>query len=198
MPLPDLLDQTREPLDLALSEVEPETLGAAPEGTGKTLPFTMEMQRSEEWCWAAVAVSVARFYDSGSTWSQCSLVNAEFVVETCCSNGSAEECNQPWYLENGLTRAGHFSEKVDATLSLDDLCQEIDNDRPVGCWIAWPDGTGHFVILNGYARNFSTEPATEYISVRDPKYGNSDYLYLKFLVSYRKSGSWSLSYLTQS
>jgi hypothetical protein len=197
MPLPELFERTREPLNLVLPQGEHGEPGLALQGVGGALPFKMETQKSEEWCWAAVSVSVARFYDSASAWSQCSLVNAEFGLETCCSNGNGEGCNQPWYLENGLDRVGHLSSKVDSSLSFDDLSQEIDKNSPVGCWIAWPDGTGHFVVLDGYSQDFSVVPAAEYVSVRDPKYGNSDYPYLKFLVSYRKFGNWSLSYLTQ-
>jgi len=192
MSLTKLIKDTGQPLDLILPTLDSP---AHPDST--TLPFPMETQNSEEWCWAAVSVSVARFYDSMSPWSQCSLVNAELGLETCCSNENSEDCNQPWYLENGLDRVGHLSSKVEASLSFDDLIQEIDNNRPVGCWIAWPDGTGHFVVLNGYWKDFGVEPATEYVAVRDPKYGKADYPYLRFLTAYRKVGNWSLSYLTQ-
>jgi hypothetical protein len=171
-------------------------LTSGPDDNGKNLPFAMETQKREEWCWAAVSVSVARFYDNATEWRQCSLVSEELGVATCCENVAPQECNQPWYLENGLDRVGHFSQKIDASVSFADLMQEIDQERPVGCWVRWPDGTGHFVVVNGYAQDFSVAPTAEYVSIRDPRYGNADYPYLKFLTAYRKVGTWSLSYLT--
>lgn len=195
MALPEIFERTRQSLGLD----SPAGGGPAAElaGVGRTVPFSMQPQKREEWCWAAVSVSVSRFYDAQSPWSQCRLVNAELQLTNCCSNGGTGACNQPWYLEYGLERVGNLSGKSEASLPFDEVGGELDGGRPLGCWIRWPDGTGHFVVLNGYATDFGATPPAEWVSVEDPRYGHSDYPYLKFLVSYRKVGSWTFSYFTR-
>jgi hypothetical protein len=195
VPLPELFERTRQ--SLGLSPPDASALKAKLSGVGRTLKFTMQPQKREEWCWAAVSVSVSRFYDAQSPWSQCGLVNAELSLGDCCSGGGADACNQPWYLEYGLERVGHLSGKLESSISFADVGVELDARRPPACWVKWPDGTGHFVVLNGYATDFAATPPAEWVSVQDPKYGHSDYRYLKFLVSYRKVGGWTFSYFTR-
>jgi papain like cysteine protease AvrRpt2 len=194
MPLPQILKDSTHALNLPGAFAP---LAALP-GSGKLLPFTMETQKREEWCWAAVSVSVARFYEQGSLWRQCSLVNEELGGGNCCQNPIPAECNQPWYLERGLERVLHLADHVQTPLSFDSVADEIDAERPVGCWIRWPDGTGHFVVLNGYSRDFASAPTKEYVSVRDSKYPSADYLFSKFQNSYRTHGTWRFSYLTHA
>jgi hypothetical protein len=86
---------------------------------------------------------------------------------------------------------------VDSPVSFADVGGELDGGRPLACWVRWPDGTGHFVVLNGHATDFGESPPAEWVSVEDPKYGHSDYPFRRFLVSYRKVGSWRLSYFTR-
>ena len=75
-------------------------------GSARTCGLTVEHQTQTQWCWAAVSNSVSHFYDAGSTWTQCTIVNAELGQSTCCSNGSSSACNKPWYLDKALTRVG--------------------------------------------------------------------------------------------
>jgi hypothetical protein len=156
----------------------------------------MQTQTREEWCWAAVSVSVSRFYEAQSPWTQCRLVNSELGLTNCCSGASAA-CNQPWYLEFGLQRVKHLAVKLGSSVSFADVGSELEARRPLACWIRWPDGTGHFVVLNGYATDFGATPPAQWVSVQDPRYGHSDYPYLKFLTSYRKVGTWVFSYFTK-
>ncbi len=204
MSLPELFERTRRRLrpispPLGLTKPTDKVIQeAALPGVGKTLPFTMQKQKREEWCWAAVSVSVATFYDKQSAWTQCLLVNEELGLDGCCANVSPDECNQPWYLELGLSRVGHLASKDESSAPFATASAEIDGERPLGCWIVWPDSTGHFVVINGHSTDFAATPPREWVSVQDPKYGSSDYPYLKFLVAYRKFGRWEFSYFTQS
>ena len=193
MALPELFERTRVRLDPVPPDLKLEALP----GVGTTLPFIMQTQKRDEWCWAAVSVSVAKFYDSQSSWRQCQLVNDQLGLANCCPSGSPAECNQPWFLELGLDRVGHLELKEEASVPFQSVVDEIDGGRPLGCFILWPGGTGHFVILNGHATDFGANPPREWVSVEDPKHGHSDYAYLKFLVSYRKVGVWTFSYLTR-
>jgi hypothetical protein len=42
----------------------------------KNIGLTMQYQETSEWCWIAVATSIAHFYDAKSTVTQCSLMTA--------------------------------------------------------------------------------------------------------------------------
>jgi len=54
----------------------------------------MEMQTQEmaEWCWAAVSVSVDKFFNPASSRTQCTV--AEDVLTRSCCGGEAA-CNEP-------------------------------------------------------------------------------------------------------
>ena len=76
-----------------------------------TIDFEMQKQQHSNWCWAAVAVSVARYFDPDSTWCQCRLASRmakreKLNVAGCgtCRNPSSvpKKCNQPWYLQKAL------------------------------------------------------------------------------------------------
>src|SRR5262249_49866891 len=64
----------------------------------RCLHFTMQHQEQTQWCWSATATSVSQYYNAASTWTQCSLVNAELGRTDCCSAPSSNDCNQPWTL----------------------------------------------------------------------------------------------------
>lgn len=43
----------------------------------KRLNFAMQHQAQDQWCWAATSVSIAAFYEPNTSWTQCSMTNAE-------------------------------------------------------------------------------------------------------------------------
>src|SRR4051794_38807258 len=47
-------------------------LGGAP----TALMFTMETQQQSNWCWAAAATSIFKFYSNSNQWSQCSVAGS--------------------------------------------------------------------------------------------------------------------------
>lgn len=47
------------------------------------LPFNMEAQLKTNWCWAATAKSVSRFYSRLTPWTQCKIASQE-LDKSCC------------------------------------------------------------------------------------------------------------------
>ncbi len=189
MSLPRLLKRTRRKLNPTAMLEE---MGGGP-AISATLPFHQQTQEQELWCWAAVTVSVSHFYDSSSVWTQCSLVNAEFGREDCCWNGGASDCDRTWVLDSPLSRTSNLDRAENMVASFQDTVIEIDSNRPLGCRIGWFSQGGHFVVLHGYSDGANGS----WVTVADPFYGPSTYVYDVFCTSYRSSGLWTHSYYTQ-
>ena len=209
--MPKLLDQTRIPLDLAGHQSPVARWRWLFEWLWwlwrwilrwiecllklwRRLAFSMQAQLQTQWCWAACSASVSLFYDSASTWTQCTIVNAELGQTTCCQNGSTAQCNQPWYLDRALTRTGNLASWSGGTATIAQIRSEIGAGRPVGARIGWSNGGGHFVMIAGYR---ACDP-DEYIDVRDPIYGSSDIPLATFTSSYQTTGSWTHTYYTEA
>lgn len=154
------------------------------------ISFVMQHQQQTNWCWAAVAASVSAFFNPSTTWTQCAIVNAELGRNDCCTNGSSANCNKAWYLDKALTRTGNFVSMSAGAGTMNDVAQEIDNNRPLCARIGWsgPNDGGHFVAIDGYNRNL------DMVAVDDPWSGASDVDLTVFQTAYHGSGSWTHSY----
>jgi hypothetical protein len=187
--LPKLLQTTKQKITLRMMET---AMGGGPQSAA-TLPFSEQTQQQDLWCWAAVTVSVSLFYNAGSGWSQCSLVNAELGRSDCCFNGGLSVCNKTSTLNAPLSRTGNLNVMHNSLVPFPDVVSEIGGNHPLGCRIGWPDGNGHFVVVHGYSDGANGS----WVSVADPFYGTSTYVYDVFCTSYRNSGKWTHSYFTQ-
>jgi papain like cysteine protease AvrRpt2 len=188
MSLPKLLQETKQKIKFPAIAA----MGGAPQSSA-TLPFSQQRQQQDQWCWAAVTVSVSLFYDAGTGWTQCSLVNAELSRVDCCSNGSSSACNKPSTLDAPLSRTGNLRGMNQTLAPFPDVVSEIGSKHPLGCRIGWALGGGHFVVVRGY----SIGANGSWVNVADPFYGPSTYVYSVFCTSYRNSGKWTHSYFTQ-
>jgi hypothetical protein len=164
-----------------------------------TINFSMERQQHSNWCWAAVSVSVDRFFNAASAWCQCRIVSRMAKIEklrvkscgTCeKTTGLPRTCNQPWYLDRALKIVGRLKAKPKTRpLSFEQTEKKIRADRPVCARIQWgPGPDAHFVVISGC----ETSPAgNRWVDVEDPFAGSSTWLYDEFLVNYRYSqGQW--------
>lgn len=159
----------------------------------KRIGFTMQQQLQTQWCWAATSVSVSKYYRPSSSWTQCSMVNAERGQTTCCVNGSSSQCNQPNVLDSPLSRAKVLDHMQGGDVSYDVIQDEIDAGRPL-CWrIGWSGGGGHFAVIEGYRIG-----GTPWVTVDDPIYGQSD-VALSTITGgqYQGSGDWTHTYFTR-
>lgn len=163
------------------------------------ITFAMESQQQTNWCWAAVAVSVATFYGttqpSSSPWTQCALANAELNQTACCANGASASCNKYWTLDTSLTQVGHLAAPtIVGTIPPADVEVEMAGNRPVGARIGWYGGGAHFVVISGY----DDSSGTAAVDVEDPYYGPSVLLdFNTFSTAYQSgAGQWTHTYLT--
>lgn len=157
------------------------------------IPFSMQHQLQTNWCWSATSVSVAHYYASTSSWTQCEMANRELGQTTCCTNGSGSQCNQGHVLDAPLRRANVLDHMTGGTVAYATVRGEIDAGRPLPIRIGWAGGGGHFVALDGYRTL-----GDEWVAIGDPWYGDSDVALASLTGgTYQGSGGWTHTYFTR-
>ncbi|NUT45803.1 MAG: hypothetical protein HOV94_00585 [Saccharothrix sp.] len=165
----------------------------------QNVAFAMQHQEQTLWCWDAATVSVAKFYDPASPWTQCTLANAELNRNDCCvPAGQVSPGNEGRWPDTALQRVGHFKERSNNALSSTQLGAELVKSAPVVVNIAWRDENGfiwggHIVAVRGR----SVRDGVEWVSVSDPWSGDTDITYDNFRNRYHDSGLWNVSYKTK-
>jgi hypothetical protein len=189
-----VIERTRIPLGPMARAAARGKRATPTKGQSHRLDFCIQHQRHSNWCWAAVATSVALFYQPAGKWTQCVVANSALGRKDCCRKGAGGTCNVIGHLQNSLTVVGHATAPphVVGTAGFDRAQAEIDGGRPLGARTQWEGGdTGHFVTIVGYHR------VVELLTVDDPLYGRSHVDYRTFCTDYRGSGTWTHTYYTK-
>jgi hypothetical protein len=185
---PSIIEKTRVALEPLARRAR------APKGQSHILDFGMQHQLHSNWCWAAVATSVALFYDPNSQWTQCGVVNRTKGKRGCCGKGVSRDCNSIGHLQKTLQLVGHGRRPSyhRGKILFSRAWQEIDAGRPIGVRTQWRGSKiGHVLAIIGYHRGL------ELLTVADPHYGRSHVHYRVFCRDYRGSGEWTRSYYTK-
>ncbi len=203
MPLPSIVSDNLLPLDTITAA--PATPADAAVGSN-SIDFTMFDQGVAlgvyNWCWAAVSISVARFYRPDTVWrSKCKLVEAVFVdLEGMCCPTSASAgtpCDKTAPLPFGLRQVGHYREDSmrERPATPEEIQTEIDAGRALCVAIKWPGTPAvyHFVVISAY----SWAPGNDQVTVEDPAHGQSTMFLDTLTDDYRSlGGSWTNTYWT--
>lgn len=156
------------------------------------LNFTMQQQTQSNWCWAAVSASVARFFSSTTTWTQCKVANTQLGRTDCCGTGASGPCNVYGYLDKGLDEVGHFDHMDSGTTAYQTLRDQVRGGKPVGIRVEWSGGGAHFIAAVG------ADPG-DYVLVGDPGGGTVSLVpYNTLKTNYSGSGTWTHTYYTKS
>jgi len=158
--------------------------------------FTMQEQILDQWCWAAVAVSVANYIKPNSAPNQCDFAaQALGVAAGCCGNPAPAVCDQPYSLNQALNDLNRqAASPILGPLKFSQIRQAIDGGWPIPVRIVWEDnpGNAHFVVITGY---YMSPRGVPLLQVDDPFYDRSIVEYETFVSSYKGSGSWERSYV---
>ena len=169
---------------------------AAAKGQSRNLDFRMQHQLHTNWCWAAVATSVALYYNAKSKWTQCGVVNRTLGMKSCCGK-RGRKCNKIGHLQDSLKLVGHGDDGepprfIKGKIPFSHVRREIDAGRPVAVRTQWHGSEiGHVLAIVGY------HSGLEMLTVDDPTYGRSHAHYRVFCRDYRGSGKWTRSYCTK-
>jgi Papain-like cysteine protease AvrRpt2 len=150
-------------------------------------------QEYTEWCWAAIATAIAKFYDASSTITQTFVACKVFPNGDCCNNGGSTPCNQPAHLEAALEAAKHPASRLPRSLQPSELTDLINNNKPVCVRVGSKLG-GHFLAVKGFD---DTAPSNLYLLVCDPEAGECITTFDALLTSYPGYGKWTDTYLTR-
>ena len=153
------------------------------------LNVAMEQQAQSEWCWAAVAVSVAKFYCPAILIEQCDIANHLLGQTNCCPKNPA--CNKQF----GLMKALQFKDNyvtIKGTLEFDQLAAEIDLGQPLAARVS-VELNGHFLVIDGYEET----SVGNVISIRDPLFQSSVYVFEAFKLMYTNGLRWDHTYFTK-
>jgi len=162
----------------------------------------MEQQEQDQWCWAAVTISICRFYRDQKWQHQCDLVNQVLAPILggidCSQDGASDSCNIPFSLSDALNTTGHLAQAVPGVVSFEDLTQEIDvRQRPLATRIVFADFiTRHFIVVIGCMQ---TPDGKQWVKVADPSLSSGNVTsieYASLLNDYRPGATWDQSYFS--
>ncbi|WOS41152.1 papain-like cysteine protease family protein [Xanthomonas rydalmerensis] len=155
--------------------------------------YVQQAQVQTQWCWAAVASSVATFYapPPNPEFSQCWLACWATGADTCCADGGSAACNQPQLQSQALQHVGHRRASSAGRLSFAEVRAEIDALRPIAVTVLWARGGGHALVITGY----STLQSRPYVTVQDPSGAATA---LVALDDFPIGGSWNWTVTTRA
>ena len=163
---------------------------AVPAAPPPLLPVPYVQQTQTEWCWAACAEMVARYFGATAV-KQCELANVLHHQTGCCTAPASAACNQPTdypgvftvYAHLGIGLIGH-TWAVNPQVVL----RELTAGRPVEVGYTWDGGGGHVAVIYGVT------PAG-LLAVHDPwpDFGSGFATYQFVLTAYGM-GRWTYSF----
>ena len=161
---------------------------------GLTLDCIIPFQEQSNWCWAATALGILRYYEPANRTSQCQAVNGILKTFGACQDPGNPRVNKAWYVDTSLAHFGNLAgDGTYGALSFERLTAQIQNRRPVVVRVGWYGGGGHFMAVNGFSGGSS-----DLVSITDPSYGKTLMSYYGFCKSYQGSGRVSHAFKTKS
>jgi len=151
----------------------------------------MQTQIEDEWCWAAVSVSIDHYFDSRSTKTQCQVAQAVLNSAGCC--GNPDSCDEPAALQDALTDVQRLNQILLRPLLFSEIQDMLNAHLPVCVRIGWAKGGGHFVAIDGW----SGSAAHPQVHVCDPLFADSTVDYDEFVAAYQGSGQWTATFLVK-
>jgi len=151
----------------------------------------IQTQEMDQWCWAAVSVSVDKFFNPASSATQCKVAQ-DVLSRSCC--GGEVACNQAAELQTALDKVNRLRKIVTRRLRFKEIENELDAFKPVCARIGWDGGGGHFVVVDKCMELNSGELL---VHVLDPLFPNSTIYYDELVSEYLGDGQWTDTFLVK-
>jgi ABC-type bacteriocin/lantibiotic exporter with double-glycine peptidase domain len=144
------------------------------------LPFLIEEQEKSRWCWAAVAVSIAKFYNHDIQVSQLQLATT-FL--------GSENNNHVQPPQKAIEWVKHYKSMQERPLTLEEIYLSLMEGNPIAACMRYFIGW-HLVIIYG----ISTDGQ---LYIADPQHGYTTTEYKDFIPSYLDNYSWTQTILLE-
>jgi hypothetical protein len=176
------------------TETNYSTLGAESTESSAVKTFQMERQKERNWCWAAVTVSVDRYFRATSVdLEQCELAGKMFRAGVC---GNEKHFNKPRKLQDALRLVDNLkNQPLNGPLQFENLRHEINSNRPVCARIQWRGGGAHFIVIDGCTE---FDSGFRQVHIQDPDSGPGVMSYDELAYAYRFHGEWTHSFLLKA
>lgn len=154
------------------------------------LEVRLEEQLKSNWCWAAIASALGRYYGTSEASQReiAARLLDESGGEIACDASLEERANKAYRLDRAMVAAGCFSHWSAGKPVFDRVRFEINLGRPFCARIEWHHGAAHYVLIHGYRES------GESILVADSLHGPGEYPLPEFPSRYREGGAWTESF----
>ena len=184
------------------------------------LPFYLQKQLQDNWCWSATSTAVNAFYYPLSKLEQCRLVAAMFTPEKLtavaadgygvshiahqvtadkpvCQNG--DWYDYWFYLPPPLSLFKALKSDHDSQLALGTCLESTRDRRPFLVRVEWSGGAGHFIGVAGFYTKKVGLDEVQMVVIVDSINGVSEMPFENFTAAsaYQSDGTWTHSFLTQ-
>jgi hypothetical protein len=164
------------------------------------LPFLMQNQIMDNWCWAAVASSVAFYFDDTTPWTQVELAAKAF--DYLDDDVPDADWDRPFPLGEAFGFVGCLGRVHLGQTTFHTVVGELRHGRPVCLQIQWDSKEGHAVAITGC---WVDSMGLTHYRVDDPGLWAEDYgkswdeereiPERKLMKRYRKFGTWCNTFL---
>ncbi|GLW93274.1 papain-like cysteine protease family protein [Actinokineospora globicatena] len=121
------------------------------------LRYTQQVQKYNQWCWAADGSSIEQYFGAGTTQDQFCAAAKGTQVGYC-----PNETGALYQIVNGFRRTGFTATQVGNAMSWSSTVAQINAGQPIMTVISWSSGGAHAEVIYGYDATNGT------ISVGDP------------------------------
>lgn len=175
------------------------------------LPFYLEEQEMDNWCWAATSLSVAKYYNASYQDTQCQLVTRVFQDplasryypgdgpkkpltkdQSCCNDKNLG--NYTYYITAVAEKLNLRESWSKSMLTITQILEKLMGGQPIIVRIGWDGGGGHFVVLSGqYSDKSDKGEVQDWVVINDPWSGMSFMRMAgdSFSTKYHGSGTWT-------
>jgi hypothetical protein len=159
------------------------------------LNITMEKQRADQWCWAAVTSCVCQTLNN-QTISQEDIVCQMLANQTCSTKPVPSDCDVPIPLENPLKAICNCTVDFKVTLTYEQIQDQIDTAGrpiPIGLQFTAPGQTVlHYCLIKGC----NTTNGSNEVVILDPAHdGESNVPYNNLVDGSALAAQWIESFI---
>jgi hypothetical protein len=160
------------------------------------LSVTPQRQLFDNWCWAAIASVLGRYYGTSAA-SQSEIASHLLRLDCAGIDGNIDgddelrvRADAEMRLDAALALVGCYSHWSAGKPLFDRVRFEINLGRPFAARIEWQSGGAHYVLVRGY------RDEGKRIIVADPLHGEAEYPLFDFPSRYQLGGAWTETFWT--